>query len=216
MERFHWTSFDVDGLLPPDWQAQILRVAAEQRKEKDLVPTSVTSREGATVTKVPVMSVGGLAVKEHLPWLYESYHGLFLELAQKTTSEPVVTARDDRYGAVLNVQAGADMRYECHVDSNPIEGLLYCTGHPPGEGGELVVANSTSAADVEAVEADASVVYPVQGNLIFFDARDFAHYVRPLRDDDAVRIVVAMNFYTPSSPEERRPPDLNRHLFGAD
>jgi hypothetical protein len=69
---------------------------------------------------------------------------------------------------------------------------------------------------VEGIEEDASVVYPIAGNLIFFDARHFAHYVRPLADSAAVRIVAAMNFYTPSSPESHRPPDLNRHLFGRD
>jgi hypothetical protein len=214
--RFKWTSFDVNGLLPSGWESQVRTLAAEERKAKDLVPTSVTSRESATVEKIPVMTVGGLMVKERLPWLYDCYHGLFRDLAQQCTTEPVSTARDDRYGAVLNVQEGASMRYECHVDSNPIEGLLYCTTHAPGAGGELVVANSPAAADVDAVEADASVVYPIAGNLIFFDARELAHYVRPLVDDDAVRIVVAMNFYVPSSPEAYRPPDLNRHLFGAD
>jgi 2OG-Fe(II) oxygenase superfamily len=213
--RFKWTSFDVNRLLPPGWESEV-RTLGEERKAKDLVPTSVTSRESATVEKIPVMTVGGLMVKERLPWLYDCYHGLFRDLAQQCTSEPVSTARDDRYGAVLNVQEGSTMRYECHVDSNPIEGLLYCTTHAPGAGGELVVANSPAAADVEAVEADASVVYPVAGNLIFFDARELAHYVRPLLDDDAVRIVVAMNFYVPSSPEAYRPPDLNRHLFGSD
>ena len=216
MKHFHWTSFDVNGFLPTGWQSEVRHLATHHRTSKDLVPTSVTSREGPTVTKVPVMTVGGLVVKEQLSWLYDLYHGVFRELAQQCTTEPVVTARDDRYGVVLNVQEGSVMRYECHIDSNPIEGLLYCTSHLPGAGGELVVANSTSAADVDAVEMDASVVYPIAGNLIFFDARDFAHYVRPLVDDDTVRIVAAMNFYTPSSPEARRPPDLNRHLFGSD
>jgi hypothetical protein len=216
MKKFHWISFDVNDVLPADWQSEVLDLAVHHRTSKELVPTSVTSRESPTVATVAVMTVGGLVVKERLAWLYDLYHGLFLELAQQCSTEPVVTARDDRYGAVLNVQEGRAMRYECHIDSNPIEGLLYCTTHIPGSGGELVVANSIHAADVDSVEADASVVYPIAGNLIFFDARDFAHYVRPLVGDAAVRIVAAMNFYTPSSPEARRPPDLNRHLFGSD
>jgi hypothetical protein len=216
MKRFHWISFDVNDLLPSGWQYEVRDLAARHRTSRELVPTSVTSRESPTVAKVPVMTVGGLVVKERLPWLYDLYRGLFLELAQQCSPEPLVTARDDRYGAVLNVQEGAAMRYECHIDSNPVEGLLYCTSHVPGCGGELVVANSVHAADVDAVEEDPSVVYPIAGNLIFFDARDFAHYVRPLVDHDAVRIVAAMNFYTPTSPEAQRPADLNRHLFGGD
>jgi hypothetical protein len=32
-----------------------------------------------------------------------------------------------RYGVVLNVQRGNTMRFECHVDSNPLTVLLFCT-----------------------------------------------------------------------------------------
>jgi 2OG-Fe(II) oxygenase superfamily len=165
---------------------------------------------------IPVMTVGGRDVREQLPWLAELYEDVFLQLGQNCAAEPLATALDDRYGVVLNVQMGAEMRYECHVDSNPLEGLLYLTSHSEGAGGELVVANSVGASNVEEVEADASIVYPVAGHLIFFDARDFAHYVRPLEDQKAIRVVAAMNFYTPSSPEVARPRDLNRHLFGED
>ena len=43
-----------------------------------------------------------------------------------------MAAHDDRYGVVLNVQRGTEMRFECHVDSNPLTGLLFCTDHPDG------------------------------------------------------------------------------------
>ena len=56
-----------------------------------------------------------------------------------------MAAADDRYGVVLNVQRGTKMRFECHVDSNPLTGLLFCTDHAgrrrarlrarPGRGG---------------------------------------------------------------------------------
>ena len=38
------------------------------------------------------------------------------------------------------------MRFECHVDSNPLTGLLFCTDHQAG--GELVIANDTEAEGV--------------------------------------------------------------------
>ena len=78
------------------------------------------------------------------------YRGLFLDLAQEVVSvERVTTARDARYGVVLNVQRGPDMRFECHVDSNPLTGLLFCTDHPAG-GGELVFAHDRDATDWKA------------------------------------------------------------------
>ncbi len=35
------------------------------------------------------------------------------------------------------------MRFECHVDSNPLTGLLFCTEHAGG--GELVFAHDDAA-----------------------------------------------------------------------
>ena len=43
------------------------------------------------------------------------------------------SARDKRYGIVLNVQRGTTMRFECHVDSNPLTGLLFYTDHQKAE-----------------------------------------------------------------------------------
>ncbi|MCW5939870.1 MAG: 2OG-Fe(II) oxygenase [Fimbriimonadaceae bacterium] len=213
IDRFSWRSYDLNTLLPADWQQAILNVS-EDAIAKTLKPRSVTSREGDPDLSIPVLTVDGTTVRHRLPWLYSLYEGLFRDLAQLGTHEPVSVAANAVYGATLNVQRGVKMRYECHVDSNPIEGLLYVTDHPKGSGGELVVANSTMANSVSEVDADCSVVYPASGNLIFFDARRFAHYVRPLTSDSAVRVVVAMNFYTPSSSEADRPKDLSGHLFG--
>ena len=213
IDRFSWRSYDLRSVLPPDWQRQLL-LLADRATPKTLRPVSVTSREADSNLSIPVLTVGGPTLRDELPWLYALYKGLFRDLAQLGTHEPVSTAENDTYGAVLNVQRGRAMRYECHVDSNPIEGLLYATDHPPGKGGELVVANDTNAKSVEATERDCSVVFPVAGNLIFFDARRFAHYVRPMKSESDVRVVVAMNFYTPSCPESARPKDLTPHLFG--
>jgi hypothetical protein len=192
----------------------LLEVAQAEAKSKILVPTSITSREADRAARIPSLAVGGRVLREKLPWAYSFYTGLFRDLAQSISQEPVAVAQDDRYGAVLNIQKGINMRYECHVDSNPLEGLLYVTDHPKGTGGELVVANDPVAASVAEVDADCSVIYPVAGNLIFFDARDRAHYVRSLTTPNYLRVVLAMNFYLPSCPESARPADLNRHLFG--
>lgn len=174
----------------------------------------MTSREESTDAKLPVLTVPGAVVAEQLPWLHALYHSRFRDLAQHISDEPVSPAEDVRYGINLNVQRGRGMRYEAHVDSNPIEGLLYATSHPPGSGGELVVANAGDVAGVDEIDRDATIIYPVCGHLVFFDARRHSHYVRGLVDEGAVRVVAAMNFYTPSCPESARPADLNTHLFG--
>lgn len=215
-EQFVWTEFDATRLLPPGWDAAIDQVARQSAVARTLTPTSVTSREADRTLQIPVLTVGGRQLRNALPWLYDLYRGTFRDLAQKTTGEPVSVARDDRYAINLNIQQGLAMRYEAHVDSNPIEGLLYVTTHTAGAGGELVVSRRHDAWGVEAIIQNCIRIEPVCGKLIFFDARKFPHYVAPLARATDRRIVLAMNFYTPSCPETARPRDLNRHLFGED
>lgn len=213
--RFHWTTFDVTDLLPRNWQQDVAGtvVSADFRK---FPRTPVLSREAAHVPHISRGRVHANQVQSILPWLARSYRGDFLGLAREAYPEPVVPARDDRYGVVLNVQRGTSMRFECHVDSNPLTGLLFCTDHLAGGGGELVVAHDPAAADVESVERACSVIRPHAGHLIFFDARQHPHYARPLVAESDVRIVAVMNFYTASFPESTRPAELNRHLYGTD
>ena len=213
---FLWHCFDLRTELPRNWQRDIVSAAERLTKQRTLVPTSVTSREASTSIEIPVLTVGGAVVADELPWLYELYRARFRELAQALTTEPVSTASDLRYGINLNVQRGKSMRYECHVDSNPIQGMLYVTDHPPGSGGELIVSNRGDVQGRSAIDADATRIHPVAGYLVLFDARAHTHYVADVEETSEIRVAAAMNFYIPASPESARPPDLNRHLFGTD
>jgi hypothetical protein len=210
---FRWTTFDLNDRLPLDWQHDIAAVAADA-DFREFPRTPVISREAQDVTRIPRGRVHAGQVRHSVPWLFELYRGDFLELAGQVCTERVMPARDDRYGVVLNVQRGNTMRFECHVDSNPMTGLLFCTDHLAGAGGELVFGNNPAAADIDAVERNCSVIRPHAGHLIFFDGRRHPHYARPLAAEAGVRIVAVMNFYTESCPESTRPPELNRHLFG--
>jgi len=209
--RFRWTAFDVTQWLPPTWQSEMSAVAPDA-DFREFPRTPVLSREALTVANITRGRVHAKQVRDRLPWLHRAYCGNFLELARDACGEDVVPARDDRYGVVLNVQRGTGMRFECHVDSNPLTGLLFCTDHQTG--GELVVGHDARAANIAAVERDCSVIRPQAGHLIYFDAREHPHYARPLTEASGTRIVAVMNFYTESCPEGTRPPELNRHLYG--
>jgi hypothetical protein len=211
--RFGWTTFDVSSQLPDGWKQDVATVAVEA-DFREFPRTPILSREAEDVARISRGRVHASEVRQCLPWLYGFYRGYFLELAMETSTERVVPALDDRYGVVLNVQRGAAMRFECHVDSNPLTGILFCTEHLAGTGGELVFAHDPAASEVDAVEKDCSVLRPHAGRLIFFDGREHPHYARPLLAEAHVRIVAVMNFYTESCPESTRPPELNRHLFG--
>jgi hypothetical protein len=211
---FPWITFDARSLLPRDWDRSILTAAADHSRARILTPTSTTSRERDRDAQLKTLAVNGRELRQHLPWLAELYEHEFRDLAQRCVSELVTVASDPRYGVVINIKQGNDMHYECHIDSNPLEGLLYVTSHPRGKGGELVVSNRGDVPTIEAVDDDCTVIYPMTGHLIFFNGSNHSHYVRPLVDPSGLRVVVAMNYYTPSLPESERPPDLNQHLFG--
>jgi hypothetical protein len=209
--RFHWTTFDLNDWLPSGWQEDVLAAAATA-EIRYFPRTPVISRESLDVLRVARGRVHADQVRERLPWLHKSYKTEILELASEMSAEPVTAAADDRYGIVLNVQRGTKMRFECHVDSNPLTGLLFCTDHAAG--GELVVAHDTTAQGLEEVDRSCSVIPPYAGQLIFFDGRRNPHYARVLTQESETRIVAVMNFYTDSCPESTRPRELNKHLYG--
>jgi hypothetical protein len=209
---FSWTTFNVTALLPAYWQKDIVNVAGEA-EFRDFSRTPVLSREAADVKHILRGRVHADKVQQGLPWLYKLYRNEFLQLATEARREPIKPALDDRYGIVLNVQQGDKMRFECHVDSNPLTGLLFCTDHLTG-GGELVVAHDEAAIGVKGIEEDCSVIQPQAGHLIFFDGKTHPHYARVLSRASDVRVVAVMNFYTESCPESTRPLELNRHLYG--
>ena len=211
---FKWTTFDVRSLMPGDWDEKLIEAARRLNRRKRIMPPHLTSREAPDVRELVIRGVSASVVEAELPWVQELYETLFLQLAQLTTNEPVSVAKGKRHTIVLNVQASEDMRYECHVDTNPIQGLLYVTSQPPGMGGELIISNNTAAASLEEIDADCSTIYPQSGYLVFFDGRYNPHYIRPLLKDGDIRVAVAMNYYIPSVPESLRPPDLDDYLFG--
>lgn len=206
------TSFDVTDMFPGGWREDITEVAAGA-EFRDFPRTPILSREAADVTHITRGRVHAIQVQQGLPWLYKLYRHQFLELAGRAWGEPIEPALDDRYGVVLNVLRGSKMRFECHVDSNPVTGLLFFTSHSAG-GGELVIGHNPSGFGVEELERDGTAVPPQAGQLIFFDGRTYPHYARSLVSESDVRVVAVMNFYTGSCPESTRPRDLNRHLFG--
>jgi hypothetical protein len=213
LPRFRWTTFDLNDWLPSGWKQDVLAAAAAADiREYPRTPT--ISRESPDVRYVARGRVHADQVLDRLPWLYKTYRNEILELANEMTTEHVSAAQDDRYGIVLNVQRGTKMRFECHVDSNPLTGLLFCTDH--ARGGELIVAHHTGAEGVVEIERSCSVIRPYAGQLIFFDARRYPHYARLLTEESETRIVAVMNFYTESCPESSRPRELNKHLYGDD
>ena len=208
-----YKEFDVAHLMPPMWQHELTQAAKQLSRFKLLVPTSVTSREVADSAGIETYIVDGLQIKHHLPWLYAAYHTTFLEMANIAGRDgPYLAAKNDLYGVNLNVLKGTGSRYESHVDSNPLQGLLFVTEHNTASGGVLRVSCNQMMKGEFPLDSSSFDIQPEPGKLLFFDARRSPHYVTPLLKGD-LRVTVAMNFYCQASPESLRPKDLNNHLF---
>ncbi|WP_030487127.1 2OG-Fe(II) oxygenase [Micromonospora chokoriensis] len=209
---FHWHVYDVGSVLPAGWDTALLDVAHRTARRHSFRPTMSTAREVPDV-EISLETVSGEELRREAPWLHELYGGWFRDLARRLADEELHTTSTLNRALSLNILRGDGERYPCHVDSNPMQGLLYLTDMSEETGGALVVARDRGARNVDEVNADCGVIYPRRGQLYFFDARAHAHYVEPMRHDDALRAVVTMNYYSPSCPETARPAGLDEQLF---
>ena len=105
LSRFHWTTFDLNGILPAEWLRGVSE-AAGGADFREFPRTPVLSREAPDVLRIRRGRVHADQVRKSLPWLHEAYRNVFLKLAREARGEHVMAAHDERYGVVLNVQRG--------------------------------------------------------------------------------------------------------------
>lgn len=196
-------SYDLEemGLLPPNWYDNVKHIADLHSYRVFLDSKSSTSREPENSKGVVLSMVDGNVIKSKLEWLYKLYKNELLELANESTKGKYSIAMNEKIGVNINYLSGEGSRYEWHVDSNPLTGLLFVTTHPKGSGGDLVfkIGNKEKR------------IYPKRGTFLLFDAREIPHAVMPLIKND-YRISIPFNFYEADKSQER-PKDLDSCLY---
>lgn len=200
---------DLTALLPAGWRTAVAECAARRSTWTTLDGRSTTSREADFGYAGP-FSVGlvpGDVLADELPDLMVMYRTIVLGLANRLGPGRYVTSSNPRSSVNVN-SIPYQSRYEWHVDSNPLTGLLFATDHPRGTGGELVFRPDPRTRPGERWEL---TVRPVAGELLLFDGRRAAHTVLPV-GTRTPRISVPMNFYLAGEPE-RRPDDLDGYLY---
>lgn len=193
-----------------EWYAErCVYVARQHGRSRPLTGRASTSR-GALFGDHDVHTVmlsDGSVVAHHLPWLMKLYADSFLGLANELVAPPTgcrYRASTDPVSAVnLNLLAPGE-RYEWHVDSNPLTGLLFC---PTGDDASELVFCASPGCPGRSAER---VVTARWGHLLLFDAREVPHCVRNVTTD---RVTVPMNFYA-DTHEPERPPGLDAYLYG--
>lgn len=197
---YQW-SLKETGLLPNRWEAQVRSVVRRYGIDTVLSGEGSTSREAKTDQKIAVRVADGNVVKRRLPWLWELYEGPLLDFASKQFGRRLYPANLVHSAVNINYLSGVGARYEWHVDSNPVTGLLFATTCEGGLGGSLVFKKRSRRA----------IVRPRSGVFICFDARQIPHRVAPLRKGGE-RISIPMNYYL-SATEQLRPADLDEQIY---
>jgi hypothetical protein len=148
--------------------------------------------------------LNGDQVEVHLTELDRLYREDLCGIAERLLGKPVMISPDRRSGVNVNVLEGMGSRYEWHVDSNPLTGLLVLTECGRSSGGRLVFGQDPDNQIFLALSV---------GQLLLFDARDVPHCVEPLGGPTR-RVTAPMNFYVVGDPVVR-PDGIDESLYGS-
>lgn len=201
--RFQLKMWDAGqlGILPKDWIAEITAAVERHPDLCTLDGKSSTSREPAGIEPIQICVVTGEIINKELLWLYDAYAGPLRKLAQELIGKELVVAVDMKNSVNINVLSGIGNRYERHVDSNPVTGLLYASTLREDDGGALIFEHSSGS----------DILYPRAGLFLAFDATATTHYVTSLKKP-INRVSVPMNYYL-AGEKQRRPADLDTYLY---
>jgi hypothetical protein len=199
-----YAEWDLVGtdLLPADWEQSVRRAIDAFGAWTYLSGDSVVSREDKLDRELPVLVVTGEVIRQQLPWLRQLYVGHLCSFAANWFGQRLFIAKDERSSININCLRGVGARYEAHVDSNTVTGVLFVTTHLNDAGGSLVFRGAND------VVASLS---PSRGVFAAFDAREITHYVEPLLVN-VDRISIPMNYYDDPVNQER-PPGLDEYLY---
>lgn len=190
------------GVLPANWVEQITNTVDKYGKLVHLDGHSSTSREPEDTEGCDYIVVTGDNVYNSLRWFHDLYESKLVQLATETAGRSVKISSDLVSGININCIRGVGARYEWHVDSNPITGLLFVTTHHEDDGGQLMLN----------VDGEIKSILPISGTFLAFDFTEIPHGVAPLKKN-ITRISIPMNFYF-ADTEQSRPSDLDAYIFG--
>jgi hypothetical protein len=205
MLPWRFASFDLIelGILSHEAIDTIVNVANSHGKEAILRGDVKTSLE-LPETRLRYRLMDGDQISELLPMLDRLYNGILVELAARALDVKLQISPVTQNGININVLEGTNSRYEWHVDSNPVTGLLVCTEANARTGGRLLFGQDSESQIALSLQA---------GQFLVFDARRVPHSVEPL-GHNFTRITAPMNFFVEGAPIER-PTGLDNALYGS-
>jgi hypothetical protein len=145
----------------------------------------------------------GSTIAQQLPNVMHLYQVTIPNLISEFIGLNIIPSRFEKSAITLNLLEGRGSRYEVHVDSNSVTGLLFATSHSSAEGGAL---------RLHYPERPAYDVQPKAGLFLLYDARWVPHEVLELRTATK-RLSLPMNYFL-ATDIETRPEHLDSYIFG--
>lgn len=190
------------GVLSVQDLSQIMETAQQFCKMvtlDSLTPDSTLENPAQSLT---YSIASGELISNELPQVFELYTDILPKLVKSYIGLSIVPSKYTRTAITLNL-LGKGERYELHVDSNSVTGLLYVNSLTQEEGGTLRLHYP----DREPLD-----IQPVAGDFLLYDARWVPHEVLPVRSS-AGRLSLPMNYFL-ETDIELRPDRLDDYLFG--
>jgi len=199
-----YCSVRIDELFEPpaDWRHQVMSLASRAAMTVHLTGNSPDCREDESGQEVVYSVVTGDVIAREISWLDEFYRSFLARYVSSIAGRAVQPSASKRHGVNINVLNGTSGRYEWHVDPSPFAAVLFVTGHPKGDGGELALRSGHTLL----------TVLPAAGLVVIFEGRRIEHAVLPLQKD-AMRVSVPMLYYNDGEPQYF-PRELDEYLYG--
>lgn len=193
------------GLIAEGVLVEALAVAQAHGSQVTLEGTQPSSTLEQSDIPLQYSITDGSEIATRLPLIMTLYRQAIPSFIADYIGLDIVPSRFEKSSITLNLLEGSGSRYEKHVDSNSITGLLFASSLTPEDGGALRLYYPGRA------PLD---VLPRAGTFLLYDARWVPHEVMPLCRNTS-RLSLPMNYFLPTDIEER-PAHLDDYIFGGD
>lgn len=164
-----------------------------------LTGESNTSFEQQANIHVDVLE--GDHIMRHLPWLFDLYQNDFLHFVRQSFGSQIYCSNEQNSAININKISGIGARYEWHLDTNDITGLLFVDDFFTQDGGELLFKKGKNE----------FALLPKRGLFICFLTAELPHAVLPLRLANKARLSIPMNYYFDKN-NTGRDPQVHQYL----
>lgn len=190
------------GILSPQDLTHIMKTAQKFCKRVTLDSPTPDSTLESPDDSLTYSIASGELISKKLPEVYRLYEETLPELVRSHVGLSIVPSKYPRTAVTLNLLSEGE-RYELHVDSNSVTGLLYINTLLENEGGALrLYYPGRKPLDIQ----------PVAGDFLLYDARWVPHEVLSVRAKIG-RLSLPMNYFL-ETDIELRPDLLDNYLFG--